>query len=100
MVDRGGCTFVQKVRNAQRVGAAGVMIADNTCLCSFQDVCHPDPGHDCEIREPIMADDGSGSDISIPSFFNVQAGCRFGQGGTYGESCGEDGDAVEFACPG
>jgi len=68
MVDRGGCTFVQKVRNAQRVGAAGVMIADNTCLCSFQDVCHPDPGHDCEIREPIMADDGSGSDISIPSF--------------------------------
>ena len=33
MVDRGGCTFVQKVRNAQRVGAAGVIIADNSWLC-------------------------------------------------------------------
>ena len=68
MVDRGGCTFVQKVRNAQRVGAAGVIIADNSCLCSAGDACHSDPGHDCEEREPIMADDGSGSDISIPSF--------------------------------
>lgn len=68
MVDRGGCTFVQKVRNAQRVGAAGVIIADNTCLCSAGDLCHSDPGRDCEEREPIMADDGSGSDISIPSF--------------------------------
>ena len=68
MLDRGGCTFVQKVRNAQRVGAAGVIIADNTCLCSAGDKCTSDPGHDCEEREPIMADDGSGSDISIPSF--------------------------------
>jgi len=68
MLDRGGCTFVQKVRNAQRVGAAGVVIADNTCLCSAGDQCHSDPGTDCEEREPIMADDGSGSDISIPSF--------------------------------
>jgi len=68
MVDRGGCTFVQKVRNAQRAGAAGVIIADNTCLCKFSDVCHSDPGVDCETREPIMADDGSGADISIPSF--------------------------------
>jgi len=68
MLDRGGCTFVQKVRNAQRVGAAGVIIADNTCLCSVGDQCTSDPGHDCEEREPIMADDGSGSDISIPSF--------------------------------
>jgi len=68
MVDRGGCTFVQKVRNAQRSGAAGVLIADNTCLCSFAEQCHSDPGVECESREPIMADDGSGSDISIPSF--------------------------------
>lgn len=74
MVDRGGCSFVQKVRNAQRSGAAGVVIADNTCLCTDkkcvsanQDVCQP--------AEPIMADDGSGGDISIPSFlmFKVDA---------------------------
>jgi len=68
MVDRGGCTFVQKVRNAQRAGAAGVIIADNTCLCKAGDKCHSEPGRECESLEPIMADDGSGSDISIPSF--------------------------------
>lgn len=68
MVDRGGCTFVVKVRNAQRAGAAGVIIADNTCLCTAGDNCHSDPGEECETREPIMADDGSGADISIPSF--------------------------------
>ena len=67
MVDRGGCTFVTKVRNAQRSGAAGVIIADNTCLCSAGDSC-VNKGFECEEREPIMADDGSGSDISIPSF--------------------------------
>mmetsp|Transcript_16742 Transcript_16742/g.23269 ORF Transcript_16742/g.23269 Transcript_16742/m.23269 type:complete len:513 (+) Transcript_16742:62-1600(+) len=68
MVDRGGCTFVIKVRNAQRSGAAGVIIADNTCLCSAGDACISEPGVDCETQEPYMADDGSGSDISIPSF--------------------------------
>ena len=72
MVDRGSCTFVQKVRNAQRVGAAAVIVADNTCLCSAeadpQIGCHSDPGEMCETRAPIMADDGSGSDITIPSF--------------------------------
>jgi len=67
MVDRGGCTFVQKARNAQRIGAAGMIIADNSCLCSATK-CVGDPGKVCEEREPIMADDGSGSDISIPSF--------------------------------
>ena len=68
MVDRGGCTFVKKVRNAQRSGAAGVIIADDTCLCTAGDACTSEPGIECESREPIMADDGSGSDISIPSF--------------------------------
>jgi len=69
MVDRGGCTFVTKVRNAQRTGAAGVLIADNTCLCSDLD-CMSKAGMPgtCENTEPIMADDGSGADISIPSF--------------------------------
>ena len=70
MVDRGTCTFVQKVRNAQRAGAAGVLIADNTCLCTDA-TCLEKTSLDqaqCEAAEPIMADDGSGSDISIPSF--------------------------------
>ena len=68
LVDRGGCTFVKKVRNAQRAGAAAVLVADDTCMCSFPD-CKPDrEGEPCEMEEPIMADDGSGSDISIPAF--------------------------------
>jgi hypothetical protein len=68
MVDRGGCTFVKKVRNAQRSGAAGVIIADNTCLCDDTDCMTANNSMTCETSEPIMADDGSGSDISIPSF--------------------------------
>jgi hypothetical protein len=70
LVDRGDCTFVQKVRNAQRAGAAAVLIADNTCLCSDA-VCIEQTSFDislCEAAEPIMADDGSGADITIPSF--------------------------------
>jgi len=68
MVDRGNCAFVQKVRNAQRNGAAGVVIADKTCLCSDQECISQQPeGTGCETAEPVMADDGSGADVSIPS---------------------------------
>lgn len=68
MVDRGDCTFVTKVRNAQRAGATAVLIADNVCLC-VNEGCKPDVEEEgCEVQEPIMADDGSGSDISIPTF--------------------------------
>ena len=68
MVDRGDCSFVQKVRNAQRSGAAGVIIADNTCLCKDSDCVSANGEDTCQTAEPIMADDGSGADISIPSF--------------------------------
>lgn len=67
LVDRGGCSFVQKVRNAQHSGAAAVIIADNTCQCSHDKVCTPELNTECEKHEPIMADDGSGYDITIPS---------------------------------
>ena len=67
MVDRGGCTFVQKVRNAQKSGAAAVIISDNTCLCSAGSSCVSNPNFTCESVSPIMADDGSGNDIDIPS---------------------------------
>jgi hypothetical protein len=72
MVDRGGCSFVQKVRHAQRVGATAVIVAENTCLCSDDD-CLADSDQDsewepdCQEAEPILADDGSGGDISIPT---------------------------------
>ena len=68
MVDRGDCSFVQKVRNAQHAGAAAVLIADSTCICGAKE-CVMNPGQlICEQLEPIMADDGTGADISIPSF--------------------------------
>eukprot|EP00934_Nitzschia_sp_Nitz4_P003176 Nitzschia sp. Nitz4//scaffold51_size120721//100226//102166//NITZ4_003744-RA/size120721-snap-gene-0.24-mRNA-1//1//CDS//3329553913//3166//frame0 len=75
MVDRGGCTFVKKVRNAQKAGAAAVIIADNTCLCDDPDCLSNNFNGQCETSEPIMADDGSGGDVTIPSFlmFKVDA---------------------------
>ena len=63
MIDRGTCTFVTKVRHAQHAGASGVIIADDKYLCDDE---HQD--QTCQKVEPIMADDGSGSDITIPSF--------------------------------
>ena len=73
MVDPGGCSLVQKVRNAQHAGAAGVVIADNTCMCGDAE-CTAQTNGSCKNKEPIMADDGSGSDISIPSFWMFKAG--------------------------
>jgi hypothetical protein len=67
MIDRGGCSFVTKVRNAQYTGAVAVVIADNKCLCDRSDTCTPNKDESCELREPLMADDGSTEDITIPS---------------------------------
>jgi hypothetical protein len=68
MVDRGNCTFVQKVRKAQHAGAAGVLIADNVCQCFERSCIAPVNNASCEVSEPIMSDDGSGADVTIPSF--------------------------------
>jgi len=71
MVDRGSCTFVQKVRNAQSIGAHAVVIADNTCLCDVGDLCTLE-NVECEQKPAILADDGSGGDIAIPSFLMLK----------------------------
>jgi len=67
LVDRGGCSFVEKVRNAQKDNITAVLIADDRCLCSGTSatVCQSD--QPCEDSEPVMDDDGTGSDIRIPS---------------------------------
>lgn len=67
LVDRGGCSFVEKVRNAQKDNATAVLIADNTCLCSFQESCTDTDDQECEESEPTMDDDGTAGDIRIPS---------------------------------
>lgn len=81
MADRGSCSFVQKARNAQHAGAAGLLIADNLCLCSDVECMNQTDNNgesilsECEQTEPIMADDGSGGDVTIPAFlmFKVDA---------------------------
>jgi hypothetical protein len=54
----------------KKLGAAGVIIADNTCLCDAGDACQSDG--ECETEEPIIPDDGSGADITIPSFLMLK----------------------------
>ena len=52
MVDRGNCSFVVKVRNAQNIGASAVIIVDN------------------KVEDPervVMIDDGTAGNIFIPS---------------------------------
>lgn len=74
MVDRGTCHFVTKALNAQNAGAAGVIIADNQCQCSAVSAgtCTNTEGVPCESFEPIMADDGNGGAVSIPSFLMLK----------------------------
>ena len=69
LAHRGNCTFVTKARHAQQAGAAGLVIADNACLCGTpgegcpQNATNAPP---CQEEMPPLADDGSGSDVSIP----------------------------------
>jgi hypothetical protein len=53
MADRGGCSFVTKVRNIERQGVKLAIINDNL-------------DENSEIL--IMSDNGSGHSVNIPSF--------------------------------
>ena len=52
MSKRGGCSFVQKVRNMENIGVAVAIIIDNNLEL---------------IDEVLMSDDGTGGGIRIPS---------------------------------
>ena len=52
LLDRGNCSFVTKVRNAERAGASLVVVVDD---------------RDEDIKNVIMGDDGTGMGIRIPS---------------------------------
>ena len=52
LLDRGNCSFVTKVRNAERAGASLVVVIDD---------------RDENITNVIMGDDGTGTGIRIPS---------------------------------
>ena len=52
LVERGECSFVTKVRNAERAGASLLVVADH---------------QQEDIQNVIMGDDGTGTGIRIPS---------------------------------
>jgi len=77
MLDRGDCTFVQKVRHAENAGASAVLIVDNKPLCgpTSQGGSPQCPSctncmlsNTCECRLPYLAGDSSGSAVSVPTF--------------------------------
>merc|ERR1711904_389150 len=53
LADRGTCSFVTKVRDIQNTGGAAAIITNNIR----------------NVPTVLMSDDGSGSDITIPSIF-------------------------------
>lgn len=53
LVDRGQCTFVQKVRNIERAGGSLAVIIDDTSAT--------------DVKNIIMSDDGTGTGIRIPA---------------------------------
>ena len=53
LVQRGGCSFVVKVRNAQNIGASAVVIYDD---------------REENVENVVMIDDGTAGNIFIPSF--------------------------------
>lgn len=52
MVDRGHCSFVQKVRNVEKAGGSLAVIIDDS---------------NADVKDLIMSDDGTGTGIRIPS---------------------------------
>jgi len=63
LVDRGGCSFVSKARRAQSMGATALVAVDSRCVCGEE--CEPQ--QTCQATEPVLSDDGSGADVSIPA---------------------------------
>lgn len=64
IVRRGQCTFVHKVRAAQRKGVDAVVVVDDVCGSEH----NRQPCRDREdIQRIIMASDGTGEEIHIPS---------------------------------
>jgi hypothetical protein len=56
-----------KARNAMNHGAAAVIFADDTCMCSDEECMKAYPDDVCKQLKPILANDGSQDDITIPS---------------------------------
>lgn len=69
MVQRSSlCTTVTQARHAQIDGAAALIVTHDDCRCSDKN-CTDTYGPDCVNEDvELMVNDGSGSDVFIPSF--------------------------------
>jgi hypothetical protein len=61
------CIFVSQAHRAQQLGATAVIFANHRCLCSDVNCTSTSTETICESKPPIVKDDGSGQDVSIPS---------------------------------
>lgn len=57
LLDRGNCSFVTKVRNAERARASLAVVIDD---------------RQEDIKNVIMGDDGTGTGIRIPSMISLK----------------------------
>jgi hypothetical protein len=64
----GTCSHVTKVRHGQMIGASAVVLAQPHCFCSSVNCTAVYPNDPCESA-PVLVNDGSASDVSIPSFY-------------------------------
>jgi hypothetical protein len=68
MANDGSCSAVTKARHAQQVGASALVIAKSACYCKDKGCVDKYPNQTCLEEEPVLVNDGSALDISIPSF--------------------------------
>ena len=73
LANDGDCSAVTKARHAQQVGASALVIADSHCGCADKECMDKFSDEKCQDTRPTLVNDGSGSDISIPSFLVVRS---------------------------
>jgi hypothetical protein len=67
-VGTAGPVILSSARHAQQAGAAALVISDTRCRCSDQACINEQDTDECEEHSPALVNDGSGADVSIPSF--------------------------------
>eukprot|EP00980_Cylindrotheca_fusiformis_P009991 scaffold2212_cov143-Cylindrotheca_fusiformis.AAC.9 len=91
--DSSSCTFVQQVRQGQHLGAAIVILANHLCECNDHACALATKSDRCESEPPILQDDGSGSDIHIPSLLLSRGDSQPILNHLLGNSSSDDGGA-------
>jgi hypothetical protein len=68
LINGGGiCSPVMRVRHAQMIGASAVLLSAPHCSCGNNTCTNTYPEDTCVNTDPVLVDDGSGADVTIPS---------------------------------